>query len=56
MKAPSVWPEPAEIEKMKAWLGQGEIDIDLMIRCGAMTVPMLVSICYSLTDSPWYQG
>lgn len=44
-----------EIDKMKTWLGDGEIDIDLMIRMGELTEDSLVEICESLTDSPWFK-
>ena len=45
----------AEIEKMKEWLGQGEMDIDLAIRMGACTIQRLIEICETLTDSPWFK-
>lgn len=46
-----------EFEAMKKWLGQGEIDIDLMLQVGVISVERVVSLCrYELTDSPWFMG
>lgn len=47
---------PADFEQMKAWLGHGEVDIDLMIRMGAMTATQVVTLCQTLVDSPWFQA
>jgi hypothetical protein len=41
---------------MKKWLGNGEFDIDLMLRLGVLTDERLVTICETLIDSPWYKG
>jgi hypothetical protein len=43
------------IQQMKEWLGDGEYDIDLMIRMGTLTEARVVEFCTTLTDSPWYQ-
>lgn len=43
-----------EFEKMKAWLGNGEFDIDAMIRMGATNEPQVRELCRTLKDSPWY--
>jgi hypothetical protein len=55
MKRATVENDDARFEKMKRWLGDGEIDIDAMIRFGATTREKVIEICESLTDSPWHR-
>ena len=42
-------------KEMKDWLGDGEWDIDLMIRMGLNTEEEIYQIVISLIDSPWYE-
>jgi hypothetical protein len=41
-------------EDMKEWFGHGEVDVDLMIRMGALTPTQLVRLVVGFIDSPWY--
>ena len=41
-------------EQMKAWLSDGEFDIDAMILFGQFSETSVVSLCCQFTDSPWY--
>lgn len=41
-------------EEMKKWLGDGEMDIEMMLRLGVMSRQNVIDICKTLIDSPWY--
>lgn len=41
-------------EEMKAWLSNGELDIDAMIKYGMFKETTVVHYCTTFTDSPWY--
>lgn len=45
---------PPDFDQMKTWFGDGEQDVDLMLRMGVLTAEQLVHYCHALTDSPWY--
>lgn len=42
------------IQEMKDWLGDGEYDIDFMLRTHVISQEAVVRLCLKLTDSPWY--
>jgi hypothetical protein len=41
-------------QEMKNWFGQGEQDVDLMLRMGVLTESFLRECLNVLTDSPWF--
>lgn len=41
-------------QEMKDWFGNGEYDIDAMLKFGVLTEDGLLLILNNLIDSPWY--
>lgn len=41
-------------EEMKAWFGNGEADVDLMIRLGVVSNAQIVAMWNECTDSPGF--
>lgn len=39
---------------MCKWLGDGEIDVELMVRLGVTSIENVERTCRALIDSPWY--
>lgn len=42
-----------EFEERCKWLGDGEIDIKLMLTLGVVTRPQIIELTDTLLDSPW---
>lgn len=42
----------SEIEMAKRWFGDGEVDVDLMIACGAITEESILRIYRNAMDDP----